>query len=93
MAHTVDAYKMRLDDMSCDEDGCESQAEFAIVYRSNEDEYFHQFWCTEHDKTLSPGSQIFEVTEPWPPTDADDEAIVDDLVRRRMESKKIKGDN
>jgi len=93
MAHTVSAYRIRLDDMSCDEDGCEDQAEIAIFYRSNEGESFHQFWCAVHEKTLSPGSKVFEVIEPWPPVDADDEVLVDDLVRRRMEHKKTKGEN
>ncbi len=86
---TKSAYRMRLDDLVCDEEGCERLSEICIVYGTDKDEFFHQFWCGEHEARMAPGSEVFEVEEDWPPVDAEDEAIVDDLVNRRMKSKKI----
>lgn len=66
---TNSAYRMRLDDLVCDEEGCERMSDVCIVYGTDKGEFFHQFWCNEHEGQLAPGSTVYEVEEDWPPTD------------------------
>jgi len=85
---TKSAYRMRLDDLVCDEEGCNRLSEICIVYVTDDDKFFHQFWCDEHEAQIAPGSEVFEVQEDWPPVDTEDEVLVDDLVKKRMAGKK-----
>jgi len=57
---TKSAYKIRLDDLTCDRYGCEMLSEFCIVYSTDSGDFFHQFWCTEHEATLPQDSVVFE---------------------------------
>lgn len=57
------AYRIRLDDMSCDHDGCDKYAETIIVYATETGKFFHFFGCNDHQKVLSKDSALFEEIE------------------------------
>ena len=70
---TQSAYRMRLDDLECDHEGCGRLGDVCIVYSTDADVFFHQYWCDEHEKALPPGSPVFEAEGEWVPTDPEDE--------------------
>jgi hypothetical protein len=63
IAKTVDAYAISLDEQTCDEDGCNNNAQKLIVYRFDNGQYLHHLWCKDHYKVLSPGSVLIEEDE------------------------------
>ena len=64
MEKTVSFYKIRLDDTTCDKEGCDKYSDTIIVYMTDSGQFFHNFSCNEHDKVLPNGSLVFEVEEP-----------------------------